>query len=68
MTLTLTQSDLTTSISYFDSVLDLIGRTPLVRLSRVTRDLGLLARQPLVRPSSRCSIQVVRPRTGSPCA
>jgi cystathionine beta-synthase len=33
---------------YADSVLDLIGGTPLVRLSRVTGDLGAAERQPLV--------------------
>ncbi len=35
-------------ISYADSVLDLVGRTPLVRLSRVTRDLGPAEAQPLL--------------------
>jgi cystathionine beta-synthase len=33
---------------YAESILDLVGRTPLVRLSRVTRDLGPEDRQPLV--------------------
>ncbi len=36
------------SPEYADSILELIGRTPLVRLSRVTRGLGPLERQPLV--------------------
>jgi cystathionine beta-synthase len=31
---------------YAESVLDLVGNTPLVRLSRITRDLGPLDRQP----------------------
>ena len=35
-------------IDYSDSILDLVGNTPLVRLSRVTRDLGPIDRQPLV--------------------
>jgi cystathionine beta-synthase len=35
-------------IHYADSILDLVGNTPLVRLTRVTRDLGPLERQPLV--------------------
>ena len=33
---------------YAESVLDLVGNTPLVRLSRVLRDLGPAERQPLV--------------------
>jgi cystathionine beta-synthase len=33
---------------YAESILDLVGNTPLVRLSRVTRDLGPVERQPLV--------------------
>jgi len=33
-------------MEYVDSVLDLVGDTPLVRLSRVTRDLGPVDRQP----------------------
>jgi cystathionine beta-synthase len=35
-------------MAYADSILDLVGRTPLVRISRLTRDLGPLDRQPLV--------------------
>src|SRR6476660_7598977 len=35
-------------MQYADSILDLVGRTPLVRLSRVTRDLGPVDRQPLI--------------------
>jgi cystathionine beta-synthase len=35
-------------MEYVDSVLDLVGDTPLVRLSRVTRDLGPAERQPLI--------------------
>jgi len=35
-------------MEYVDSVLELVGDTPLVRLSRVTRDLGPAERQPLV--------------------
>lgn len=35
-------------MTYAESVLDLVGRTPLVRLSRITRDLGPADRQPLV--------------------
>ncbi len=36
------------SMDYADSILELVGRTPLVRLTRVTRDLGAVERQPLV--------------------
>jgi cystathionine beta-synthase len=36
------------SIHFADSVLDLVGHTPLVRLSRLTRDLGPVDRQPLL--------------------
>jgi cystathionine beta-synthase len=35
-------------MEYAESILDLVGDTPLVRLSRVTRDLGPADRQPLV--------------------
>jgi cystathionine beta-synthase len=35
-------------VQYAESILDLVGGTPLVRLSRVTRDLGPVDRQPLV--------------------
>jgi cystathionine beta-synthase len=35
-------------IDYAETILDLVGNTPLVRLSRVTRDLGPIDRQPLV--------------------
>jgi cystathionine beta-synthase len=35
-------------MQYAETVLDLVGRTPLVRLSRVTRDLGPADRQPLI--------------------
>jgi cystathionine beta-synthase len=35
-------------MQYAESVLDLVGHTPLVRISRVTRDLGPAARQPLL--------------------
>jgi cystathionine beta-synthase len=48
MTLTLSRPDAFTPIRYADSVLDLIGHTPLVRLSHVTRDLGPTDRQPLM--------------------
>ncbi|MBA2314041.1 MAG: cystathionine beta-synthase [Chloroflexi bacterium] len=33
---------------YAETILDLVGRTPLVRITRVVRDLGPLADQPLV--------------------
>ena len=33
---------------YAETILDLVGRTPLVRLSRVTRDLGPIDAQPLI--------------------
>jgi cystathionine beta-synthase len=33
---------------YAESILDLVGRTPLVRISRVTRGIGPLEEQPLV--------------------
>ena len=35
-------------MQYADSIIDLVGNTPLVRLSRVTRGLGPIERQPLV--------------------
>jgi len=35
-------------MDYAESILDLIGNTPLVRLSRVTRDLGPADQQPLI--------------------
>jgi cystathionine beta-synthase len=35
-------------MEYVDTVLDLVGDTPLVRLSRVTRELGPADRQPLI--------------------
>ncbi len=35
-------------MEYANSILELIGRTPLVRLGRVTRDLGPAERQPLI--------------------
>ena len=33
---------------YVESVLDLVGNTPLVRIQRITSDLGLPERQPLL--------------------
>ena len=35
-------------MQYAESILDLVGSTPLVRLTRVTRDLGPAERQPLL--------------------
>jgi len=35
-------------MQYAETILDLVGNTPLVRLSRVTRDLGPTERQPLI--------------------
>jgi cystathionine beta-synthase len=35
-------------MQYAESILDLVGRTPLVRLTRVTRDLGPADDQPLI--------------------
>ena len=35
-------------MEYANSILDLVGNTPLVRLTRVTRDLGPQDRQPLI--------------------
>jgi cystathionine beta-synthase len=35
-------------MQYAETILDLVGNTPLVRLSRVTRDLGPVERQPLI--------------------
>jgi cystathionine beta-synthase len=35
-------------MQYAETILDLVGNTPLVRLTRVTRDVGPLDRQPLV--------------------
>jgi cystathionine beta-synthase len=37
-----------TPIRYAESILDLVGDTPLVRISRITRDLGPQDRQPLL--------------------
>ena len=34
-------------MEYAESIIDLVGNTPLVRLSRLTRDLGPLEAQPL---------------------
>ena len=36
------------AMQYAESILDLVGHTPLVRLTRVVRDLGPLERQPLL--------------------
>ena len=36
------------AMQYAESILDLVGDTPLVRLTRVTRDLGPADRQPLI--------------------
>jgi cystathionine beta-synthase len=35
-------------MQYAETILDLVGNTPLVRLTRVTADLGPIDRQPLV--------------------
>jgi cystathionine beta-synthase len=35
-------------MDYAETILDLVGNTPLVRLSRVTRELGPVERQPLI--------------------
>jgi cystathionine beta-synthase len=35
-------------VRYAESILDLVGGTPLVRLTRVTRDIGLADSQPLI--------------------
>jgi cystathionine beta-synthase len=35
-------------MQYADSIVDLVGDTPLVRISRLTRDLGPVGRQPLL--------------------
>jgi cystathionine beta-synthase len=35
-------------MQYAETILDLVGNTPLVRLSRFTRDLGPVERQPLI--------------------
>jgi cystathionine beta-synthase len=35
-------------MKYAETILDLVGNTPLVRLTRVTRELGPLERQPLI--------------------
>jgi cystathionine beta-synthase len=35
-------------MQFAETILDLVGNTPLVRLSRVTRDLGPIERQPLI--------------------
>src|SRR6185312_8700007 len=36
------------AMHYAESILDLVGDTPLVRISRLTRDLGPQERQPLL--------------------
>jgi cystathionine beta-synthase len=36
------------AVDYASSILDLVGDTPLVRISRLTRDLGPADRQPLL--------------------
>ncbi len=48
MTLTLSRPNAPRRIRYAESLVDLVGNTPLVRLSRVTRGLGPLDRQPLM--------------------
>ena len=48
MTVLVEPASPTDAMTYADSILDLVGRTPLVRLSRLTRDLGPAERQPLV--------------------
>jgi cystathionine beta-synthase len=35
-------------VKYAESILDLVGNTPLVRLTRIPRDIGPLAAQPLI--------------------
>ncbi|MEZ0241677.1 MAG: pyridoxal-phosphate dependent enzyme, partial [Chloroflexota bacterium] len=35
-------------MKYAESILDLVGNTPLVRLTRVTRNLGPVEAQPLI--------------------
>ncbi|CAN5797847.1 cystathionine beta-synthase [soil metagenome] len=41
-------ADVRPPLEYAESILDLMGDTPLVRLSRITRDLGPPERQPLI--------------------
>jgi cystathionine beta-synthase len=41
-------ADVRVPLEYAESILDLMGNTPLVRLSRVTRDIGPPERQPLI--------------------
>jgi cystathionine beta-synthase len=48
MTLLLESTTNGDRMTYADSVLDLIGETPLVRISRLIRDLGPVDRQPLL--------------------
>ena len=48
MTVLVEPASPTDAMTYADSILDLVGRTPLVRLSRLTRDLGPAERQPVV--------------------
>ena len=48
MTLLLEPAAATGRIAYADSILELVGNTPLVRISRLTRDLGPADRQPLL--------------------
>ena len=56
------------AMQYAESILDLVGHTPLVRITRVIRDLGP-ARTAAARcsRSSRCSTPAGRSRTGSGC-
>ena len=35
-------------MDYAESILDLVGNTPLLRINRITRDLGPADRQPLM--------------------
>ncbi len=48
MTLSLARPDTLAAMRYAGSILDLVGDTPLVRLTRVTRDLGPIDLQPVV--------------------
>ena len=55
------------AMHYAKSILELVGDTPLVRFSRVTRELGRSSGSRSSWPSSRCSIRAARSRTGSAC-
>ncbi len=55
------------AMQYAESILDLVGNTPLVRITRVTRDLGPRSASRSCWRRWRCSTRAARSRTGSAC-